>query len=124
MSLPRYIVFSWNENESACASDSRAAFTTNGIRLSWGRTELIQVVRTDLIESRVVANGTTTATLANGEEKCARDAVSEQLDQRDADQQQRHAGVTQGGNLALGQTEPAVAVDEQRSDLLAGHRET
>jgi hypothetical protein len=34
ISLPRYLVFSWNENRSAPASGPRAAFTTNGIRLS------------------------------------------------------------------------------------------
>jgi hypothetical protein len=39
--LPPYIVFSLKENKPASTEDPRAAFTTNGIGLSFAHTELV-----------------------------------------------------------------------------------
>jgi hypothetical protein len=47
----------------------------------------------------------------------------EDLDEGDADEQNRHAAEPQGGDLALRQAEPAIAVHEQRRDLLTGDRQ-
>jgi hypothetical protein len=47
----------------------------------------------------------------------------EDLDEGDADEQKRHAAKPQGGALALRQAEPAIAVHEQRRDLLTGDRQ-
>jgi hypothetical protein len=44
---------------------------------------------------------------------------SEDLDNGDAGEKQGHAGETRGGDLPLREAEPALAVDEERGDLLA-----
>src|SRR5262245_1282212 len=122
MSLPRYIVSSWTENEIASASGSSPAFTRNAIRLSWSDgTDPGRADRSDRETSCSKRNESDNVRVWRG--KRSRHVVSEHLDNADTDQQQRHAGRAQGGDLALGQAKPAVAIDEERGDLLAGDGE-
>ena len=73
-----------------------------------------------LLFSQARGNGTSAGTAAPPSLCCQ----SEELDQRDPDQQECDAAEAKPGYLAPGQAKPAVAVHEQRSDLLSGDGET